>query len=194
MAVIAYLCGSVSGALLISKIMHLHNPSQYGSGNPGATNMLRVNGWLSAVIVLLIDMLKGLIPVYIAYRLGVNTFFLGIIAICACLGHIFPCFYHFKGGKGVATALGSMLLISFDSSGLFIVTWLLILFISGYSSVAAIVSFLLAPLYVWFFRPEFTMPVAMLSCLIIIRHISNIERLMSGQEHKIARKGKKVAQ
>jgi acyl-phosphate glycerol 3-phosphate acyltransferase len=184
MIIIAYLCGSLSGAMIISRIMHLPNPSECGSHNPGATNVFRINGKLPALIVLIFDMLKGAIPVYIAYRLGITSFFLGIIGIAACLGHIFPCFFHFRGGKGVATALGMMMPIGVDFSGCFILTWLLALLITGYSSVAAIVSFLCAPFYVWLFKPELTLPVTMLSCLIIIRHSSNIMRLLKGEEPK----------
>jgi acyl phosphate:glycerol-3-phosphate acyltransferase len=184
MIIIAYLGGSLSGAIIISRIMHLPDPSEHGSHNPGATNILRLNGKLPAIFVLIFDMLKGAIPVYIAYRLGVTPFFLGIIGIFACLGHIFPCFFHFRGGKGVATALGMMIPIGFDFTACFILTWLLTLLITGYSSVAAIVGFLMAPFYVWLFRPELTLPVSMLSCLIIIRHNSNIARLLKGDELK----------
>ncbi|WP_392561724.1 glycerol-3-phosphate 1-O-acyltransferase PlsY [Orbus sturtevantii] len=191
MMIAAYISGSLSGALIVSKLMHLRNPSDYGSHNPGATNMLRVNGKFPALCVLIFDMLKGLLPVYLSYRLNISPFFLGIIAIAACLGHIFPCFFRFQGGKGVATALGSMVMIGFDFSGLFIATWLITIVITGYSSVAAIISFLLAPLFVWFIRPELTMPVAMLSCLIIIRHASNIGRLIKGEEPKILNRNKK---
>ena len=145
MIMIAYFCGSLSGALIVSRIMKLPNPLQHGSHNPGATNILRLNGKLPAIIVLLFDMLKGSIPVYIAYRLNISPFFLGIIGIAACLGHIFPCFFQFHGGKGVATALGIMMPIGLDFSGCFILTWVLALIITGYSSVAAIVGFLLAP-------------------------------------------------
>lgn len=184
MIMIAYFCGSLSGALIVSRIMKLPNPLQHGSHNPGATNILRLNGKLPAIIVLLFDMLKGSIPVYIAYRLNISPFFLGIIGIAACLGHIFPCFFQFHGGKGVATALGIMMPIGLDFSGCFILTWVLALIITGYSSVAAIVGFLLAPFYVWLFKPELTLPVTMLSCLIIIRHSSNILRLSRCEEPK----------
>nr|WP_228720419.1 glycerol-3-phosphate 1-O-acyltransferase PlsY [Zophobihabitans entericus] len=190
MIAVAYLCGSLSGAMIISRLMHLTNPTEHGSLNPGATNMLRLNGALPGVLVLLFDILKGMLPVWFAYRLGISPFFLGIIAIAACLGHIYPCFFHFKGGKGVATALGTMAAIGWDFSALFSVTWLLAVLISGYSSVGAIVSFLLAPLYVWLFKPELTMPVAMLSCLILARHSSNIQRLFKGEEPKVWRKKK----
>ncbi|WP_392553073.1 glycerol-3-phosphate 1-O-acyltransferase PlsY [Orbus wheelerorum] len=185
MMIVAYISGSLSGARIVSELMHLRNPSDYGSHNPGATNMLRVNGKFPALCVLIFDMLKGLLPVYLSYRLDISPFFLGIIAISACLGHIFPCFFHFHGGKGVATALGSMVMIGFDFSGLFIATWFVTILITGYASVAAIVSFLFAPLFVWFIRPELTMPAAMLACLIIIRHASNIQRLIKGEESKI---------
>lgn len=181
----AYLCGSLSGAMLLSRMMRLPSPLETGSHNPGATNMLRVNGRLPGVLVLLWDMLKGLVPVYIAYRLDMDVFFLGLVGIAACLGHIFPCFFYFQGGKGVATALGSMLLIGWDFSGAFISMWVLVLLLTGYSSIASITSFLFAPLFVYCFRPELTMPVAMLSCLVIIRHCRNIEGLITGDEPKI---------
>ena len=184
MIIIAYLSGSLSGALIVSRMMHLRNPLEYGSHNPGATNMLRINGKLPAMIVLVFDMLKGTIPVYIAYRMGISPFFLGMVGIAACLGHIFPCFFGFHGGKGVATALGMMMPIGLDFTGCFILTWLLALLITGYSSVASIVGFLFSPLYVWLFKPELTLPVTMLSCVIIIRHSSNIMRLFKGEEPK----------
>lgn len=190
MLIVAYLLGSLSGARIVSKIMRLPNPSDYGSHNPGATNMLRVNGKFPAFCVLIFDMLKGLLPVYFSYRLGITPFYLGIVAIAACLGHIYPCFFHFRGGKGVATALGSLILIGVDFTGLFIATWLISVLLTGYASIGAIISFLFAPLFVWFIRPDLTMPVAMLSCLIIIKHSSNIARLCKGQESKIFNKNR----
>lgn len=190
MLIVAYLLGSLSGARIVSKIMQLPNPSDYGSHNPGATNMLRVNGKFPAFCVLIFDMLKGLLPVYFSYRLGITPFYLGIVAIAACLGHIYPCFFHFRGGKGVATALGSLIMIGVDFTGLFIATWLISVLLTGYASIGAIISFLFAPLFVWFIRPDLTMPVAMLSCLIIIKHSSNIARLCKGQESKIFNKNR----
>lgn len=184
MIIIAYFTGSLSGALIISRIMHLPNPSEHGSHNPGATNMLRINGKLPAIMVLVFDMLKGAIPVYIAYRMGISPFFLGIVGIAACLGHIFPCFFDFHGGKGVATALGMMIPIGLDFTGCFILTWLLTVLVTGYSSVASIVAFLFTPLFVWLFKPELTLPVTMLSGVILIRHSSNVIRLFRGQEPK----------
>ncbi|HAD39664.1 MAG TPA: acyl-phosphate--glycerol-3-phosphate O-acyltransferase, partial [Plesiomonas shigelloides] len=105
---------------------------------------------------------------WLAYKLDLAPPVLGIIAIAACLGHIYPIFFHFQGGKGVATAFGAIAPISWDITGLLSGTWLITLLLTGYSSLAAVITALLAPLYVWWFRPEFTFPVAMLSCLILL--------------------------
>ena len=135
-----------------------------------------------------------MIPVWLAYYLNVQPFYLGFVAIAACLGHIYPVFFHFKGGKGVATAFGSIAAIGWDLSGLVAGTWLLTVLLSGYSSLGAIVSALLAPFYVWWFKPEFTFPVAMLSCLVLVRHHGNIQRLWRGQESRIWQKLKNKKQ
>lgn len=184
MIITAYLCGSLSGAMMISRLMNLPDPNENGSNNPGATNVLRLSGRFPAILVLMFDMLKGTVPVFIAYHLGISSFFLGIVGNAACLGHMFPCFFHFQGGKGVATGLGMMVPIGLDFTGCFVATWLLVLITTGYSSLAAIVGFLMAPVYVWLFKPELTLPVAMLSCLIILRHSINIIRLQKKQEPK----------
>lgn len=111
-----------------------------------------------------------MLPVWGAYALGVTPFWLGLIAIAACLGHIWPVFFGFKGGKGVATAFGAIAPIGWDLTGVMAGTWLLTVLLSGYSSLGAIVSALIAPFYVWWFKPQFTFPVSMLSCLILLRH------------------------
>ena len=120
-----------------------------------------------------------------AYALGVTPFWLGLIAIAACVGHIWPVFFGFKGGKGVATAFGAIAPIGWDLTGVMAGTWLLTILLSGYSSLGAIVSALIAPFYVWWFKPQFTFPVSMLSCLILLRHHDNIQRLWRRQETKI---------
>ncbi|CAM3797986.1 glycerol-3-phosphate 1-O-acyltransferase PlsY [Xenorhabdus thuongxuanensis] len=191
MIIFAYLCGSISSAILICRLTGLPDPRQHGSGNPGATNVLRIGGKWAALAVLVCDVLKGLIPVWLAYKLNVSPFYLGITAIAACLGHIYPIFFHFKGGKGVATAFGAIAAIGWDLMGLITGTWLLTVLLSGYSSLGAIVSALIAPFYVWWFKPEFTFPVAMLSCLVLVRHHDNIQRLWRGQESRIWQKLKK---
>ncbi len=137
------------------------------------------------------DVLKGMIPVWLAYQLYVPPFYLGITAIAACLGHIYPIFFQFKGGKGVATAFGAIAVIGWDLTGLMMGTWLLTILLSGYSSLGAIISALIAPFYVWWFKPEFTFPVAMLCCLVLLRHHDNIQRLWRGQESRIWNKLKK---
>ncbi|GKW03460.1 glycerol-3-phosphate 1-O-acyltransferase PlsY [Pectobacterium carotovorum] len=194
MMLIAYLCGSISSAILFCKIAGLPDPRQHGSGNPGATNVLRIGGKAAAATVLVFDVLKGMLPVWAAYALGVAPLYLGLTAIAACLGHIYPVFFHFRGGKGVATALGAIAPIGWDLTGLMTGTWLLTVLLSGYSSLGAIVSALIAPFYVWWFKPQFTFPVAMLSCLILMRHHDNIQRLWRGQESKIWNKLRKKKQ
>lgn len=191
MIIFAYLCGSISSAILVCRIAGLPDPRQHGSGNPGATNVLRIGGKAAAATVLVFDVLKGMLPVWGAYALGVTPLYLGITAIAACLGHIYPVFFRFRGGKGVATAFGAIAPVGWDLTGVMTVTWLLTVLLSGYSSLGAIVSALIAPFYVWWFKPQFTFPVAMLSCLILMRHHDNIQRLWRGQESKIwKRRGK----
>ncbi|CRG49151.1 glycerol-3-phosphate 1-O-acyltransferase PlsY [Yersinia wautersii] len=194
MIIFAYLCGSISSAILVCRVARLPDPRTHGSGNPGATNVLRIGGRTAAVAVLLFDILKGMLPVWIAYLLHIPPLYLGLTAIAACLGHIYPVFFHFKGGKGVATAFGAIAPIGWDLTGLMTGTWLLTVLLSGYSSLGAIVSALIAPFYVWWFKPQFTFPVAMLSCLILMRHHDNIQRLWRGKEGKVWGKLRKKKQ
>lgn len=188
MIIIAYLLGSISSAVLICRMLRLPDPRKMGSNNPGATNVLRIGGKKAAFSVLLCDMLKGTIPVWSGFFLGIEPVILGVIAIAACLGHMYPLFFHFKGGKGVATALGAIAPIGLDFTGMVIATWLAIAFLFRYSSLAAIVTVLLAPLYTWMIKPQYTLPVAMLCCLIVFRHHQNIRRLLDGAEPKIGEK------
>ena len=191
MIIFAYLCGSISSAILVCKLVGLPDPRSQGSGNPGATNVLRIGGKAAAAAVLIFDVAKGMLPVWIAYLLHVAPLYLGLTAIAACLGHIYPVFFRFRGGKGVATAFGAIAPIGWDLTGLMTGTWLLTVLLSGYSSLGAIVSALIAPFYVWWFKPQFTFPVSMLSCLILLRHHDNIQRLWRGQENKIWKRNKK---
>lgn len=181
----AYLFGSLSGAMILTRLMHFQDPRSQGSKNPGATNMVRLHGARIGFLVLVIDVLKGMIPVYIAYRFHLPAVYLGVIAIAVCLGHIFPCFFKFHGGKGVATAFGALLLISLNSSLCILVTWIIALFLFGYVSLATITTCVFAPLIIWFIRPEFTIPVSMLASLILLRHLINVTRLMNHAETKI---------
>lgn len=185
MIILAYLGGSLSSAVLVSRITGLPDPRDHGSHNPGATNVLRLGGRMAALIVLLLDVLKGMAPVYLAWYLQIKPVYLGFIGVTACLGHMYPLFFHFRGGKGVATALGTMLPIGFAMGGAVITTWLLVLLVSGYSSLASIVTVLLTPLFTYLLKPEYTLPVSLLSCLILIRHHENITRLLKGEESRL---------
>ncbi len=186
----AYLLGSISSAVLICRILHLPDPRKVGSNNPGATNVLRIGGKKAAAAVLLCDMLKGTIPVWGAFFLDIEPIILGVIAIAACLGHMYPIFFHFKGGKGVATALGAIAPIGLDFTAMVLATWLVVALTFRYSSLAALVTVLLAPFYTWMFKPQYTLPVAMLCCLIVFRHHQNIKRLLDGTEPKVGEKKK----
>lgn len=188
MIIAAYLLGSISSAVLICRVLRLPDPRTVGSNNPGATNVLRVGGKGAAASVLLCDMLKGTIPVWLGYYLNIDPIILGVVAIAACLGHMYPIFFHFKGGKGVATALGAIAPIGFDLTGMIMATWLVMAFLFRYSSLAAIVTVLLVPFYAWLVKPQYTLPVAMLCCLIVLRHHQNIRRLLDGSEPKIGQK------
>ncbi|GAK18956.1 LOW QUALITY PROTEIN: acyl-phosphate:glycerol-3-phosphate O-acyltransferase PlsY [Vibrio sp. JCM 19053] len=187
MTMAAYLLGSVSSAVLICRLLKLPDPRSVGSNNPGATNVLRIGGRGAAVSVLLCDMLKGTIPVWGGYFLGID-YHSCVIAIAACLGHMYPHLFHFKGGKGVATALGAIAPIGLDLTGLVMLTWLSVAALFRYSSLAALVTVLVTPFYTWMFKPQYTLPVAMLCCLIVFKHHQNIRRLLSGDEPKIGEK------
>ncbi|WP_418354528.1 glycerol-3-phosphate 1-O-acyltransferase PlsY [Shewanella chilikensis] len=187
MIVAAYLLGSISSAVLVCRLKGLPDPRGKGSGNPGATNVLRIGGTWAAAMVFFFDMLKGALPAYTAYIMGIDAVWLGVIAIAACLGHIYPIFFGFKGGKGVATALGAMAPIGEGLALCLMGTWLVVVLLTRYSSLAALVTALLAPLYTWWLDDRFTLPVAMLSTLIIVRHKDNIRRLLKGEESKVSR-------
>jgi glycerol-3-phosphate acyltransferase PlsY len=188
MIITAYLAGSISSAVLVCKLRGLPDPRTSGSGNPGATNVLRIGGVSSAALVLFFDMLKGALPSYLGYKMGLDAASLGFIAVSACLGHIFPIFFAFKGGKGVATAFGAMAPIGGDLAICLILTWIVFLLLTRYSSAAAMATATLAPFYTWWLDERFILPVAMLSTLILIRHKDNIGRLRHGEESKVTRK------
>ncbi|WP_421133583.1 glycerol-3-phosphate 1-O-acyltransferase PlsY [Alteromonas sp. A079] len=189
MACVAYLLGSLSSAVVISRAFNLPDPRTAGSKNPGATNVYRLGGRIPALLVLVMDILKGTIPVYASYFFNIEPVWLGLIAIAACLGHIYPLYFGFKGGKAVATAFGAMLPIGLDLAGLLILSWIIVVFLTGYSSLGALIAVSLAPLFTWLIKPLYTVPVAMLSLLIIVRHKENIVRLVKGAEGKIWDKG-----
>lgn len=186
---LAYLMGSVSSAVIISRIMGLPDPREEGSKNPGATNVLRLGGKKAAILTLVGDMAKGLIPVVIALALAAPFDVVALVGLAAFLGHLYPVFFGFKGGKGVATALGVLAGFSWQIGLSLVATWLLTAWISRISSLSALVTALLAPLYVWFWL-KLPIPVAaaaVMSVLLFWRHRINIERLLRGEESRIGR-------
>lgn len=178
----SYLLGSISSAVLICKIFKLDDPRLRGSGNPGATNVYRMAGPLPAAITLLFDVLKGMLPVWFSYYLGLSPIILGWVAIAACVGHIYPLYFDFKGGKAVATALGAMFPVAWEMALLLIATWILVFGISRVSSLAALITVSLAPFYAYLIKPQYSIPAIMLAALIIWRHRTNIVRLVQGKE------------
>jgi len=184
----AYILGSISSAILVCRLFSLGDPRQQGSGNPGATNVLRIGGKFPAALVLIFDILKGTVPVWASYYLGLEPINLAFVAVFACLGHMFPLFFDFSGGKAVATAFGAILPLGLDLATMLILAWGVVATISNYSSLAAIVSVSLAPLFTWLVKPDYAMPVTILSVLILLRHKDNIIRLLKGHESKINRK------
>jgi glycerol-3-phosphate acyltransferase PlsY len=188
MVIAAYLIGSISSAILICRFLGLADPRTTGSKNPGATNVLRMSNKLTAISVLFLDIIKGTIPVWSAYFLKIDSLYLGFIGVAVCLGHMYPIFFSFKGGKAVATAFGTLLPIGFTLGALLIFTWLSVVKLTKYSSLAAIVTVLLAPLFVYLLKPLYVYPTLMLSVLILVRHKANIKRLLTGTESKITHK------
>lgn len=184
LCIFAYLYGSISSAVLLSRIGKLPDPRRYGSKNPGATNVYRLSGPIPALCVLLFDLGKGLLPVYTGFLLGMNPFVLGCIAVAACLGHMYPIFFRFTGGKGVATALGCMIPLDWGIFAGITTTWLLVYKAFRYSSLAALITVCIAPALTYWLKSDYVYAVSMLSALIIWQHRGNISRLVQGNEPK----------
>jgi len=182
-----YLFGSISSAIITCRVLGLPDPRSQGSGNPGATNVLRIGGKKAAAVTLLGDMLKGLIPVLVAKFLGAGMAIQAATAVAAFLGHLYPVFFGFQGGKGVATLLGVLLGIHWPVGLLTIATWLVIAKVFNISSLAALLSILVTPLYIWWLIPDTALMIAMLlmGALLFWRHRSNIRNLLEGTEGKI---------
>lgn len=180
----AYLLGSVSSAIIVCKVMGLQDPREQGSKNPGATNVMRLGGKKAAAITLLGDMLKGLIPVLIAKFWGGNSTLLALVGVAAFFGHLYPIFFGFKGGKGVATSLGVLSGYSWVIGGLVLGTWVLIYKLFKISSLSALVAAVLVPFYVWFISGNIELVGAtiLISGVLIWRHKKNIQQLIEGTE------------
>jgi len=189
LAPVAYLLGSLSSAVITSRLMGLPDPREEGSKNPGATNVLRLGGKKAAIITLLGDMLKGLLPLLAAKWLGVAPEVLAAVGLAAFAGHLFPVFFGFKGGKGVATALGVLTGYSWLTGLAVLLTWVAVAFVSKISSLSALVAAVLAPAYVWFLlrSPELAAASVLMSTLLVWRHRGNIQRILRGEESKLGR-------
>ncbi len=183
----AYLLGSLSSAIIVSKCLGLPDPRQQGSKNPGTTNVLRLGGKKAAIITLLGDVVKGLIPVLIAKSLGATHLIIAITGVAAFLGHLFPLFFQFKGGKGVATGLGVFLGFNWLLGGLVALTWIAMAAVFRISSLSALTAALLAPVYVWWLTGaiELTIAAGILGIVLIMRHQANIKRLLAGTEKRL---------
>ncbi len=189
----AYLIGSVSFAVVVSKAMRLPDPHSYGSGNPGATNVLRTGNKLAAILTLLGDAAKGYVAVVIARVLigvEIESWVLPAVAAAVFVGHLFPVFHGFKGGKGVATALGILLAIDWVLGLTTLSTWLIVAVFLRYSSLAALVSAVFAPIYfIFLFGVQpMAIAIAVMSALLIWRHKANIQKLLRGEEGRIGSK------
>ena len=188
--VAAYLAGSVASAIIVCRMLALPDPREGGSGNPGATNVLRLGSKKAAVLTLAGDVAKGLVPVLVANLMGLAPWVTGTCAIAAFAGHLYPIFFGFKGGKGYATALGVIAGLSTTTFVAVGLTWLAVAGIWRYSSLAALASIALAPVYAWFLtgHVEWTIATVAIAVFVFLRHKGNIERLMNGTESKIGRK------
>ena len=191
---IAYLIGSLSFAVLVSKLMRLPDPRGYGSGNPGATNVLRSGNKTAALLTLLLDGFKGWLPVFVAQHLAFDLGFedstIAFVGLAAFVGHLWPVFFRFQGGKGVATAAGVLLAYEPMLGLACLLTWALIAGVFRYSSLAALVTALMAPFYMlaFFDRPMVALSIALMSLLLIWRHKANIGKLLRGKESRLGEK------
>jgi len=189
----AYLIGSISFAVVVSRLMGLPDPHSYGSGNPGATNVLRTGSKAAAVLTLLGDAAKGYVAVILARALvgvDIDSWVLPAVAMATFLGHVFPVFHGFKGGKGVATALGILLAINWVLGLTTLATWLIVAVFLRYSSLAALITALFSPVYFVFLFGIQPMALAILlmSVLLIWRHRANIKNLLNGTEGRLGNK------
>ena len=193
----AYLIGSLSFAVIVSKYYGMDDPRTYGSGNPGATNVLRSGKKKAAALTLLGDAVKGLVAVILARclqnTLGLSDATIALVAIAALVGHMWPIFFNFKGGKGVATALGVLLALSPATALLCALIWLVMAFGFKVSSLAALVATVCAPIFAFFMMPHasWAWATVFIATLVLYRHKSNIQNLIQGKESKIGDKAGK---
>lgn len=191
-ALLGYLLGSVPFAVIVSRAFRLADPRSFGSGNPGATNVLRSGNKLAALLTLVGDAAKGWLAMFVAASVGADGTAIALAGLAAFLGHVFPFTLGFRGGKGVATALGVLLGFSAALAGITAGIWLAVAVLTRYSSLAALVAAAAAPFVTWWLLGNFetTVAVALMCCVLIQRHRSNIRKLLDGSEGRIG--GKKA--
>ncbi len=192
----AYLTGSLSFAVIVSRVFGLHDPRTYGSKNPGATNVLRSGSKPAAVVTLLLDAAKGWLPValvtWYGKRYGLEDGTLAMVGLAAFAGHLFPVFFRFEGGKGVATALGVLIGVNWMLGLATAATWLIVAYFFRYSSLASLVAAVFAPVYyifgdgvAWYTEKSILLSVAVMALLLVWRHAPNISRLVKGTETRL---------
>lgn len=183
----AYLIGSINFAVITSRLSNKPDPRTQGSGNPGFTNMLRTSSKWLALFVLVGDAIKGALPVLLAYHFNVDSSLLSLIALLAVIGHMYPIYFSFRGGKGVATTLGAIIALSWPVGLALLITWVTVALLFRYSSLASLSSIVLLPVYIVLFaNREFILPMLLLTVLVIFRHRLNIKRLLKGDETKLS--------
>lgn len=191
--IVAYLLGSVCSAILICRAMGLPDPRSEGSRNPGTTNVLRLGGKKAAALTLLGDMLKGVVPVLVGHALHLDAGSLGLVGLAAFLGHLYPVFFGFQGGKGVATALGVLLALYWPLGLAVVGIWIAIFALTRISSAAALIGFLAAPILAGRWLPGARWDVLLMSLMLFARHKANIVALLKGEERRFSMKGKGAA-
>ncbi|MEK6789287.1 MAG: glycerol-3-phosphate 1-O-acyltransferase PlsY [Pseudomonadota bacterium] len=182
--ILAYLLGSVSAAIIVCRLMGLPDPRTDGSGNPGTTNVLRIGGKPAALLTLAGDMLKGVIPVLMAREYGMSDVLLSAVGVAAFLGHLYPIFFRFEGGKGVATAFGVMLTLHWGLGVAVVLLWVSAFALTRISSVGAITAFVAAPFLAGWLMPEAVVGIAVMSVMLLARHKTNILALVKGTERR----------
>jgi len=196
---VAYLLGSLSFAVIVSRTLGLNDPRTYGSKNPGATNVLRSGSKVAAIATLLLDALKALVPMLLVKHYGpaygLQEGALALVGLAAFLGHLFPVFFRFAGGKGVATALGVLIGVNGWLGLALALTWLLTAYVSRYSSLAALTAAVCAPVFyilgdgvAWYIDNGILLALTLMSALLLWRHAENIARLLKGTESKLGKK------
>ena len=201
--VLAYLLGSLSFAVIVSRLMGLRDPRSYGSHNPGATNVLRSGNKFAAVVTLLLDGLKGWLPVvlvrWFGHGYGLEDGTIAAVGLAAFLGHLYPVFFQFKGGKGVATAAGVLFGVDWLLGLATLATWVIIAFFSRYSSLAALAAAVFAPLYylfgdraAWYVDKQILLAIFAISAMLVYRHRENITKLLKGTESRLGSSKKAV--